>query len=75
LKIAVEMLIGAHAVTGCETAIRAINPSIERFLRPECYQDLPGRYLPESLTDRNLLGIPRLRNRESESPGGQALGG
>jgi NADP-dependent aldehyde dehydrogenase len=34
--------------------------SIERWLRPVCYQDLPEDLLPESLQDGNPLGLWRL---------------
>ena len=34
--------------------------SIDRFLRPVCYQDLPAALLPEALQDGNPLGVWRL---------------
>jgi NADP-dependent aldehyde dehydrogenase len=34
--------------------------SIERWLRPVCYQDIPAELLPESLQDANPLGLWRL---------------
>jgi 2,5-dioxopentanoate dehydrogenase len=34
--------------------------SIERFLRPVCYQDLPAALLPEALQDGNPFGVWRL---------------
>ncbi|MDB5765410.1 MAG: D-Glucuronolactone:NAD+ oxidoreductase [Collimonas fungivorans] len=34
--------------------------AIDRFLRPVCYQDLPGALLPAELQDGNPLGLPRL---------------
>jgi NADP-dependent aldehyde dehydrogenase len=36
--------------------------SIERFLRPVCYQDLPAELLPEALHDGNPLNLWRLRD-------------
>ena len=33
--------------------------SIERFLRPVCYQGFPDALLPEALRDSNPLGVPR----------------
>lgn len=33
--------------------------AIDRFLRPVCYQDLPGELLPEALRDANPLRLPR----------------
>ena len=32
--------------------------AIYRFLRPVCYQDFPPGLLPETLRDRNPLGVP-----------------
>jgi NADP-dependent aldehyde dehydrogenase len=34
--------------------------AIERFLRPVCYQDIPGALLPEALLDANPLHLARL---------------
>jgi NADP-dependent aldehyde dehydrogenase len=39
--------------------------AIERFLRPVCYQNMPGRYLPATLDEENSLGINRLVNGEA----------
>jgi len=33
--------------------------SIERFLRPVCYQGFPDELLPEALREGNPLGVPR----------------
>ncbi|GAB3301425.1 aldehyde dehydrogenase (NADP(+)) [Parasphingorhabdus pacifica] len=33
--------------------------AVRRFLRPICYQNTPQHFLPEALTDRNTLGLPR----------------
>ena len=33
--------------------------AIARFLRPVCYQDMPGALLPEALRDGNPLGLWR----------------
>jgi NADP-dependent aldehyde dehydrogenase len=38
--------------------------AIDRFLRPVCYQDLPGYLLPAALRDDNPLGLWRLRDGE-----------
>ena len=38
--------------------------AIERFTRPVCYQDVPEALVPESLQERNPLGIWRLRDGE-----------
>ena len=36
--------------------------SIERWLRPICYQNVPDRLLPDALKNANPLGIVRLIN-------------
>ncbi len=36
--------------------------AIRRFLRPVCYQDVPGALLPQSLQDGNPLGLWRLKD-------------
>jgi alpha-ketoglutaric semialdehyde dehydrogenase len=36
--------------------------AIERFLRPVCYQDIPGTLLPEALRDHNSLGLWRRKD-------------
>ncbi|SAL55194.1 aldehyde dehydrogenase (NADP(+)) [Caballeronia humi] len=38
--------------------------SIERFLRPVCYQDFPADLLPEALSDANPLDLWRRRDGE-----------
>ncbi|MBV8627721.1 MAG: aldehyde dehydrogenase (NADP(+)) [Paraburkholderia sp.] len=38
--------------------------SIERFLRPVCYQDFPADLLPEALADSNPLNLFRRRDGE-----------
>jgi alpha-ketoglutaric semialdehyde dehydrogenase len=38
--------------------------SIDRFLRPVCYQNYPDALLPEALQDGNPLGIRRLVDGE-----------
>ncbi|WP_018417262.1 aldehyde dehydrogenase (NADP(+)) [Teredinibacter turnerae] len=41
--------------------------SIQRFLRPVCYQDVPDKLLPEPLKNSNPLRITRLLNGEKTS--------
>lgn len=43
---------------GRSTSVGAL--SIERFLRPICYQDMPPDLLPMALKDGNPLGVSRL---------------
>lgn len=38
--------------------------AIDRFLRPVCYQDLPDALLPDSLKDKNPLGLWRVVDGE-----------
>jgi NADP-dependent aldehyde dehydrogenase len=40
--------------------------SIERFLRPVCYQDLPDALLPQALRDANPQGLPRIRDGRAD---------
>ena len=40
--------------------------AIRRFLRPVCYQDLPGPLVPRGLQDQNPLKVPRLVNGKIE---------
>jgi NADP-dependent aldehyde dehydrogenase len=40
--------------------------SIDRFLRPVCYQSMPGHLLPPALRDDNPLGVPRRVNGQPE---------
>ena len=42
--------------------------SIERFLRPVCYQDFPAALLPESLQDANPLHLWRLVEGKLQQP-------
>ncbi|MFY0990130.1 aldehyde dehydrogenase (NADP(+)) [Halomonas sp. C05BenzN] len=41
--------------------------AIHRFLRPVCYQGLPGDLLPEALRDDNPLGVRRLVDGKREA--------
>jgi NADP-dependent aldehyde dehydrogenase len=41
--------------------------AIRRFLRPVCYQDLPGGLLPDALLDANPLRVPRLMDGRREA--------
>jgi NADP-dependent aldehyde dehydrogenase len=38
--------------------------AINRFARPVCFQNFPGKQLPDELKDGNPLGIWRLVNGE-----------
>lgn len=49
---------------GRSTSVGAL--SIERFLRPVCYQDMPPDLLPTALQDGNPLGLSRLIDGKRE---------
>ncbi len=49
---------------GRTTSVGAL--SIERFLRPVCYQDMPPDLLPMALQDGNPLGLSRLIDGKRE---------
>lgn len=40
--------------------------SIDRFLRPICYQDVPSKFIPPALQDNNPLSLWRLRDGQME---------
>ncbi|MBP0632904.1 hypothetical protein J8I32_29305 [Cupriavidus sp. AcVe19-1a] len=46
--------------------------SIDRFLRPVCYQDMPDALLPQALQHSNPLGLWRLVDGEMNSGGSHA---
>ncbi|WP_312511931.1 aldehyde dehydrogenase (NADP(+)) [Massilia sp.] len=43
--------------------------AIDRFLRPVCYQNIPGSLLPQELQDANPLGLTRLQDGELKAKG------
>ncbi len=42
--------------------------AIERFLRPVCYQDMPGRIIAPDLRDGNPLALRRMIDGKYASP-------
>jgi NADP-dependent aldehyde dehydrogenase len=55
---------GPFPATSDSRATSVGTTSIERFLRPVCYQDFPADLLPESLADSNPLDLWRRRDGE-----------
>jgi NADP-dependent aldehyde dehydrogenase len=55
---------GPFPATSDSRATSVGTTSIERFLRPVCYQDFPSDLLPEALTDSNPLNLWRRRDGE-----------
>ncbi|MEW9583686.1 aldehyde dehydrogenase (NADP(+)) [Paraburkholderia sp. DGU8] len=55
---------GPFPATSDTRATSVGTTSIERFLRPVCYQDFPADLLPEALADSNPLDLWRRRDGE-----------
>jgi NADP-dependent aldehyde dehydrogenase len=55
---------GPFPATSDSRATSVGTTSIERFLRPVCYQDFPADLLPEALADSNPLDLWRRRDGE-----------
>jgi NADP-dependent aldehyde dehydrogenase len=55
---------GPFPATSDSRATSVGTTSIERFLRPVCYQDFPSDLLPQALTDGNPLDLWRRRDGE-----------
>ncbi|CAE6847439.1 Alpha-ketoglutaric semialdehyde dehydrogenase 2 [Paraburkholderia aspalathi] len=55
---------GPFPATSDSRATSVGTTSIERFLRPVCYQDFPADLLPEALADANPLDLWRRRDGE-----------
>jgi 2,5-dioxopentanoate dehydrogenase len=55
---------GPFPATSDSRATSVGTSSIERFLRPVCYQDFPAGLLPEALADGNPLGLWRRESGE-----------
>jgi alpha-ketoglutaric semialdehyde dehydrogenase len=55
---------GPFPATSDSRATSVGTTSIERFLRPVCYQDFPAELLPDALADGNPLNLWRRRDGE-----------
>ncbi|HXE09644.1 MAG TPA: aldehyde dehydrogenase (NADP(+)) [Acidobacteriaceae bacterium] len=61
VEVCYAMVHGGPSPATSDTRATSVGAmSIERWLRPVCYQDLPADLLPESLQDGNPLGLWRL---------------
>ena len=61
VEVTYAMVHGGPSPATSDSRVTSVGAmSIERFLRPVCYQDLPAALLPEALRDANPLGLWRL---------------
>lgn len=61
VEVSYAMVHGGPSPATSDSRVTSVGAmSIERFLRPVCYQDLPPALLPEALQDTNPLHLPRL---------------
>ncbi|SDJ03305.1 NADP-dependent aldehyde dehydrogenase, partial [Billgrantia gudaonensis] len=58
---------GPYPATSDSRTTSVGSAAIHRFLRPVCYQNLPGDLLPEALKDGNPLGVSRLVDGKREN--------
>ncbi|WP_454805915.1 aldehyde dehydrogenase (NADP(+)) [Paraburkholderia fungorum] len=65
VEVSCAMVHGGPYPATSDSRVTSVGASsIERFLRPVCYQDLPADLLPEALIDTNPLGLWRTRDGE-----------
>ncbi len=61
VEVTYAMVHGGPSPATSDSRVTSVGAmSIERFLRPVCYQDFPAGLLPESLQDANPLDLWRL---------------
>jgi len=61
VEVTYSMVHGGPSPATSDSRVTSVGAmSIERFLRPVCYQDFPAGLLPESLQDENPLNLWRL---------------
>jgi 2,5-dioxopentanoate dehydrogenase len=61
VEVCYAMVHGGPSPATSDNRVTSVGAmSIERWLRPVCYQDLPADLLPEALQDGNPLGLWRL---------------
>jgi alpha-ketoglutaric semialdehyde dehydrogenase len=69
VEVAYAMVHGGPSPSTSDSRVTSVGAmSIERFLRPVCYQDFPAALLPESLQDPNSLRLWRLVEGKFERP-------
>jgi NADP-dependent aldehyde dehydrogenase len=65
---------GPWPATTVPTATSVGAASIERWLRPVTFQNVPGELLAEALRDENLLGVPQRVDGERREGSARGLG-
>ncbi len=61
VEVCYAMVHGGPSPATSDSRVTSVGAmSIERFLRPVCYQDFPAELLPEPLQDGNPLHLLRL---------------
>jgi NADP-dependent aldehyde dehydrogenase len=69
VEVTYAMVHGGPSPATSDSRVTSVGAmSIERFLRPVCYQDFPAALLPESLKDANPLHLWRLVEGKIEHP-------
>ena len=69
VEVTYAMVHGGPSPATSDSRVTSVGAmSIERFLRPVCYQDFPAELLPESLQDANPLQLWRLVEGKIEHP-------
>jgi len=69
VEVCYAMVHGGPSPATSDSRVTSVGAmSIERFLRPVCYQDFPAALLPESLQDENPLHLTRLVEGKLQQP-------
>ncbi|MEG0041276.1 MAG: aldehyde dehydrogenase (NADP(+)) [Massilia sp.] len=72
VEVAHAMVHGGPFPATSDSRTTSVGASaIDRFLRPVCYQNVPGSLLPEALRDDNPLGLARLQDGALQAAGGK----
>ncbi|MBB6133356.1 NADP-dependent aldehyde dehydrogenase [Massilia aurea] len=72
VEVAHAMVHGGPFPATSDSRTTSVGASaIDRFLRPVCYQNVPGSLLPEALRDDNPLGLSRLQDGTLQVGGGK----
>jgi NADP-dependent aldehyde dehydrogenase len=72
VEVAHAMVHGGPFPATSDSRTTSVGASaIDRFLRPVCYQNVPGSLLPEALRDDNPLGLARLQDGTLQVGGGK----
>jgi 2,5-dioxopentanoate dehydrogenase len=69
VEVCYAMVHGGPSPATSDSRVTSVGAmSIERFLRPVCYQDFPAELLPEPLQDGNPLHLWRLVEGSLQQP-------